>query len=88
MDIERIVVGALESNCYVLKSLHKGVIIDPGDEAVKIIKAVQDVQVEMILATHRHFDHVTALERVKSATGAKAAIHILDGKVSDRHENH
>jgi hydroxyacylglutathione hydrolase len=78
MDIERIIVGALESNCYVLKSAHKGMIIDPGDEAAKIIRAIQDIQVEMILATHRHFDHITALEKVKSATGVKAAIHTLD----------
>jgi hydroxyacylglutathione hydrolase len=78
MDIERIIVGALESNCYVLKSRNKAVIIDPGDEPAKITKAVQDTQVEIILATHRHFDHITALEKVKSATGAKAAIHKLD----------
>jgi glyoxylase-like metal-dependent hydrolase (beta-lactamase superfamily II) len=78
MDIKRIVVGGLDNNCYILISEKKAIIIDPGDEAKKIMEAAQGLMVEMILATHRHFDHITALKSVKDATGAKAAIHALD----------
>jgi hydroxyacylglutathione hydrolase len=78
MDIKRIVVGGLDNNCYVLISEKKGIIIDPGDEAKRIIAAVQDFSIEMILATHRHFDHITALKSVKDATRANTAIHPLD----------
>jgi hydroxyacylglutathione hydrolase len=78
MDINRIVVGGLDNNCYVLISDNRGIIIDPGDDAAKIAGAVQDFQIEIILATHRHFDHITALKQVKDVTGADAAIHPSD----------
>ncbi len=78
MDITRIIVGGLDNNCYLVRSDGQGVIIDPGAEAEKIIKAAKDTKIELILATHRHFDHISALQAVKHATGAKAAIHARD----------
>jgi len=78
MKIKKIVVGGLESNCYVLQSKKIGLIIDPGDEAQKIIDAAQEIEIKLILATHRHFDHITALQRVKKVVKADAAIHPLD----------
>ncbi|MDH4211005.1 MAG: MBL fold metallo-hydrolase [candidate division WOR-3 bacterium] len=78
MEIERIVVGGLENNCYILKSEGTGIIVDPGDEAQKILNAVRELEIVIILATHRHFDHITALREVKEALGTRAAIHKLD----------
>lgn len=78
MNIETIVVGGLESNCYIIESERKGIIIDPGDEADRIVDATRGLEIKIILATHRHFDHVNALQRVKKATKARAAIHPLD----------
>jgi len=78
MVFERLVVGELESNCYVLKSVGIGIIIDPGAEPDRIINAASGFEIQLILATHRHYDHVDALTEVKKATGAKAAIHPLD----------
>ncbi|MGB3478625.1 MAG: MBL fold metallo-hydrolase [bacterium] len=78
MVFERLVVGELESNCYVLKSVGIGIIIDPGAEPDRIMSAASGVEIQLILATHRHYDHVDALIEVKKATGAQAAIHFLD----------
>jgi hydroxyacylglutathione hydrolase len=78
MDIERIVVGTLDNNCYILRSEKTGIIVDPGDEAQKILSAVDGLEIMIILATHRHFDHITALGEVKKALGVGAAIHRLD----------
>lgn len=78
MEIKKIIVGGLDNNCYVLVSDSRGIIIDPGDEPEKILKAVEELEIEIILATHRHFDHITALKQVKKATRAKAAIHPMD----------
>lgn len=78
MELERIVVGALATNCYILKSDKTGIIVDPGDEARKILAAASGLDIQIILATHRHFDHVAALEPVKQALGVRAAIHGLD----------
>ncbi len=78
MEIERIVVGGLDNNCYILKSEETGIIVDPGDEAQKILNAVGELEIMVILATHRHFDHITALREVKEALNTRAAIHELD----------
>jgi glyoxylase-like metal-dependent hydrolase (beta-lactamase superfamily II) len=55
-----------------------GIVIDPGDEPEKIKRAIGELHILLILATHRHFDHVTAFNEIKRATGAQAAIHPLD----------
>lgn len=78
MTINKIVVGGLENNCYVIESESIGIIIDPGDEADKIIEAARGLDIKIILATHRHFDHINALQPVKQAVKAEAAIHSSD----------
>lgn len=61
MNIEKVVVGSLETNCYILSIDNHVLIIDPGDEYDKIIKKVGDRMIDGVLVTHSHFDHVGAL---------------------------
>lgn len=61
MKVETIVVGPLEENCYLLKKEGKVLVIDPGDEYEKIKKQIGNFQIEAILITHHHFDHIGAL---------------------------
>ncbi|RTZ91750.1 MAG: MBL fold metallo-hydrolase [Deltaproteobacteria bacterium] len=90
MILEGFPVGPIQANCYIVgdKATQKGVVIDPGDEAERILGQVQQhgLDVELIFNTHGHFDHVGANKRVKEATGAKIAIHPEDahylGKIS------
>lgn len=65
MEVKRVVVGPLQTNCYLLFKDSNCLIIDPGDEAEKIIKKVIDKTVVGILITHHHFDHVGALDYLK-----------------------
>lgn len=62
--IERIVVGDLETNCYILadQTTKQGFIIDPGGEQGKIKKAVKKLSVDAVgvINTHGHFDHIRA----------------------------
>lgn len=78
MQIKRIVVGLLQTNCYVIIGEEQGIIIDPGEEADKILETVSDLRIDLILLTHNHFDHIGALPLVKQSTSAKVAIHSLD----------
>ena len=78
MTMERLIIGSLQTNCYILESNTIGLVIDPGAEPEKIIRAVSGFKIKLILATHRHYDHIDALTEVKKATGAQAAIHLLD----------
>lgn len=66
MQIEKIVVGFLKENCYVLTFNNKSIIIDPGAEADKIIKFCNDKNIVGVLVTHHHFDHVGALKDIES----------------------
>lgn len=65
MDLKIIKVGELEENCYIISN-GKTIIIDPGDEADKIISYLKNnnLDLDSILITHHHFDHVGALEEV------------------------
>lgn len=65
MDIKVLVVGALQENCYVCSIGNNAFIVDPGDEADRIIDACMGKNVVEIIVTHHHFDHVGALDEIK-----------------------
>lgn len=75
MIIERIEVGSLEVNCYVVAACEKSqaFIIDPGDDAKKIEKVLKkyDLTVKGVINTHGHFDHICA----NDSFGAPIYIH-------------
>lgn len=69
MKLECLTVGPYQENCYLYwdgKS-QKGLIIDPGDEAERIIQTVEEIgfRPTAILLTHGHCDHIGALTEVK-----------------------
>lgn len=78
MEIERIIVGPLETNTYIVTKNNKTVIIDPGFEEEKIIKACKNKNVIGILITHHHFDHVTALPKIEEYFQLKESRKIKD----------
>ena len=62
MKIRVMQVGPLETNCYLLEHGGKIAVIDPGEGAQSIRRAVEEAggQAEYILLTHGHYDHTTA----------------------------
>ena len=62
MKVDRVIVGDLQTNCYILSIDNDVLIIDPGDEYEKIIDKVYGKNILGILITHRHFDHIGALK--------------------------
>ena len=78
MEIKRIVTGAIEENCYLVwDEANQAVVIDPGDEASKIIDEITKLQLDVkkIILTHGHYDHVGAVNEVKKTTGAQVICH-------------
>lgn len=63
MKIKTVVVGELETNCYIVENEYSCLVIDPGDEFLKIKNNI-DKKVIGVLLTHRHFDHVGALREI------------------------
>lgn len=77
MQVKRIEVGELATNCYIVHKGSKAVVIDPGADSKAILAtlAALGVKLEAIINTHGHFDHVGANAAVKAATGADIYIH-------------
>lgn len=65
LEITQIKVGELPTNCYLVRDGKNVLVIDPGDEAAKIIEEIEkikEVRVKYILLTHGHYDHVLAVD--------------------------
>lgn len=63
MMIKRLVVGELDTNCYVVASQDKNAfIVDPGDDAQVIGSFLKehDLTGRFIINTHGHIDHIKA----------------------------
>jgi hydroxyacylglutathione hydrolase len=75
LDVRMFTVGPVQENCFIVreKDAPAAIIVDPGDEADKLLEAVERLKietVEAILITHTHFDHIGAVAPVAEATKA------------------
>jgi glyoxylase-like metal-dependent hydrolase (beta-lactamase superfamily II) len=74
LDVEMLTVGQIAENAFLVRPVggEKLLVVDPGDEADRILAAIEatGAEVEAILLTHTHFDHVGAVAPVARATGA------------------
>src|SRR5215471_4037813 len=75
--IHTIVVGQLQTNCYILESQGHSIIVDPGDEPERIIRFHKDIKAvpTSIIATHTHFDHVLGVEVIRKKFNVPFTIH-------------
>jgi hydroxyacylglutathione hydrolase len=75
MDVRMFTVGPVAENCFLLRrdGSDQALIVDPGEEAPKLLGAIEQlgVQLDGILLTHTHFDHVGAVAPIAKATGAE-----------------
>ena len=83
MEVKVLQVGPIGTNCYILEDekVRAAAIIDPGDEAGRILQVIEDdgVDVKYILLTHGHYDHTTAVPQLhKALPQAEIYIHRAD----------
>ena len=73
MTITTMPLGMLQTNCYILSQGDRCLVIDPGDEAQKVLAFLeqQNLTLEAILLTHGHFDHVGAVTPLASETDCR-----------------
>jgi hydroxyacylglutathione hydrolase len=85
MDVRMFTVGLVQENCFLLRrdGAQTALIVDPGEEAPRILGAVEElgVTVEAILVTHCHFDHIGAVAPVAEATGAPVYVSEIERPV-------
>ncbi|MHB8841897.1 MAG: MBL fold metallo-hydrolase, partial [Candidatus Aquicultor sp.] len=82
MIIEELVVSYLDTNCYIVadENTKEAILIDPGGDEDQIIELIdkRGFNVEYIVLTHGHWDHVFGAQMVAKRTGAKVCIHGMD----------
>jgi glyoxylase-like metal-dependent hydrolase (beta-lactamase superfamily II) len=75
MDVRMFTVGPVAENSFLfrLDGSDRAVLVDPGEEADKLLAAIDQLGVKLdgILLTHTHFDHVGAVAPLARATGAE-----------------
>lgn len=78
MEVIRYTLGPVATNCYiVVNDQKKGLLIDPAAPSPKVIEVLEQMQIEIqgILLTHAHFDHIGGLEKMREITKAPVYMH-------------
>lgn len=80
MMIDRVQVGALQTNCWIVSDDVGGpaVVIDPGDDLAPILEALDDRDLAAVVLTHGHFDHLGAVQALLGARPAPLCVHEAD----------
>jgi glyoxylase-like metal-dependent hydrolase (beta-lactamase superfamily II) len=85
MDVRMFTVGPVQENCFIARAegSSRAVIFDPGEEHERILAPVRELglDVEAILLTHTHFDHVGAVAPVARETGAPVYVSEIERPV-------
>jgi glyoxylase-like metal-dependent hydrolase (beta-lactamase superfamily II) len=85
MEIKRLVLGLVRTNCYIVytEDTKKAVIIDPAADSRRIVDEVSALGVtpEAILLTHGHFDHMLAAESLKNGYQIPVCVAKEDGEL-------
>jgi glyoxylase-like metal-dependent hydrolase (beta-lactamase superfamily II) len=80
MDFERVRVGKLLTNCYIIFDNNNALLIDPAFDTGKIEKALDNHKVTDIILTHGHIDHFYELNYFNNKYKPRIYIHKADMK--------
>ncbi|SEU25234.1 MBL fold metallo-hydrolase [Paenibacillus sp. NFR01] len=74
--------GPLQTNAYLLTGADpsRGIIIDPGMNPSGLIRAVADMEIEAILLTHAHFDHIGGVDEIRKLKKCPVYVHPLESE--------
>ncbi len=85
LRLQRFTVGPLAENAYLLADTKgkRAVLVDPGDEAARLGRALGENGLELasIWLTHAHFDHVGAVAELKERYGVPVLLHPADNEL-------
>ncbi len=81
VDIEFMVLGPIQNNTYIISDATTTFVVDPSDDADRIISALGQRTLDAIVVTHHHADHTSALKALKDKTGAPVYASAIDAPI-------
>lgn len=79
MILHTIPAGMNRTNCYIVgcEATNLGAVIDPGGDGPRLVREIErsGLDIQYVLITHAHFDHIGGIADVVEATAAKLALH-------------
>lgn len=77
LNVESFSLGPLQTNAYLIyaEDKQKAIIIDPGMNPGALIKRIKDIEIEAILLTHAHFDHIGGVDEIRKLKGCPVYLH-------------
>jgi len=80
LKIESYSLGPLETNAYLImtEDESKAIVIDPGMEPERLLTRIRHMEIEAVLLTHAHFDHIGGVEAVRMSKGCPVYVHEVE----------
>ncbi|OAB45848.1 MBL fold metallo-hydrolase [Paenibacillus antarcticus] len=82
LKIDSYSLGPLQTNAYLLtnEETGKAIIIDPGMNPGALIRKIENLEIEAILLTHAHFDHMGGVDEIRKLKGCPVYLHDLESE--------
>lgn len=82
IQIEGFVTGIAQENCYLIHNEKNLLVVDPGAEGDRLIKEIERIgkTPQAILLTHTHYDHIGAVEQIRTKYGIPVYVNPLEQK--------
>ncbi|USB32603.1 MBL fold metallo-hydrolase [Paenibacillus sp. YPG26] len=82
LRIESFSLGPLQTNAYLIRGEddNKAIIIDPGMNPAALIRRIENLEIEAILLTHAHFDHIGGVDEIRRAKNCPVYLHSLEAE--------
>lgn len=80
LRIESFNLGPLQTNAYLLRGEedNRAVIIDPGMNPGPLLRRIEHLEIEAILLTHAHFDHIGGVDTIRKLKKCPVYIHPIE----------
>lgn len=82
LKIETFSLGPLQTNAYLLQGDkdNTAIIIDPGSNPGALIRRIENVNIEAIVLTHAHFDHIAGVDQIRKLKKCPVYLHPLESE--------